>query len=126
MLEELINKFLPPLISVLEIMGIIVLLTGAFTAFYHYVKSKLIKDFYPVKYQFASSMAMALEFKLAAEILKTVIVRNIDELIVLGAIFLLRVLMTLVIEHELKQEATGKETSSVNVSNENKKPQENS
>ena len=115
MLEELLNKYLPILISIFEIMGVIVITVGAFTAFYHYVKSKLIQDYYPVKYQFATSMVMALEFKLAAEILKTVIVRSINELIILGAIFLLRVLMTLVLEHELKEESKGKENSSVNI-----------
>ena len=49
-------------------------------------------------------MATGLEFKLAAEILKTVLVKNLDELVILGAVFLLRVLMTVVIEWEIKQD----------------------
>lgn len=105
MLEELFIKYLPILISLLELMGIIVLTIGAFTAFYHYVKSKLFHDSYSLKYQFANSMVTALEFKLAAEILKTVIVRNLDEILFLGSIFLIRVLMTLVLQKEMEQEA---------------------
>ena len=50
-------------------------------------------------------MAMSLEFKLAAEILKTVLVRTLDEIIILGAIILLRALMTLIIHWEIKQDA---------------------
>lgn len=86
-------------------MGIIVLITGAFTAFYHFVKSKLFHDSYSLKYQFANSMVTALEFKLAAEILKTVIVRSLDEIFFLGAIFLIRILMTFVLQKEMEQES---------------------
>ena len=49
MLEELLNKYLPILISIFEIMGVIVITVGAFTAFYHYVKSKLIQVHFHIK-----------------------------------------------------------------------------
>lgn len=104
MLEELISKILPPLIHIFELMGIIILCVGGFKAFYNYIKSLISKKFYPVKHQFATSMATALEFKLGAEILKTVLIKSIDELIILGSIFLLRVLMTFVITWEIKQD----------------------
>lgn len=109
MLEHLITQYLPFLIHLLEIMGIIILTIGAFKSFYYYLKSLFKEGHYSVKYQFASSMAMALEFKLAAEILKTVLVRTLDEIIILGAIILLRALMTLIIHWEMKQEAHLKE-----------------
>ena len=49
-------------------------------------------------------MATALEFKLAAEILKTVIVRNINQLIFLASITLIRGFLTLIIHWEMKSE----------------------
>ncbi|MEG0671848.1 DUF1622 domain-containing protein [Clostridium sp.] len=103
MLGEILINYLPILIHIFEIMGVIVLTMGAFTAFYHYVKTKLIKDHYPVKHQFANTMIMALEFKMAAEILKTVLVQSLNELIFLGGIFLIRILMTFVLEKEMSQ-----------------------
>ncbi|MEG0309011.1 MAG: DUF1622 domain-containing protein [Clostridium sp.] len=103
MLGEILINYLPILIHIFEIMGVIVLTMGAFTAFYHYVKTKLIKDHYPVKPQFANTMIMALEFKMAAEILKTVLVQSLNELIFLGGIFLIRILMTFVLEKEMSQ-----------------------
>lgn len=105
MLEHIMNNGLPFIIHILELMGILIICIGAIRAFYHYLKTLFLKDNYPVKHQFASSLAMALEFKLAAEILKTVLIRSLSELAVLGAIFLLRVLMTLVINWEIKQDA---------------------
>ncbi|MGL5087742.1 MAG: DUF1622 domain-containing protein [Clostridium sp.] len=103
-LEELFIEYLPILINTFELMGIIVLTIGAFTAFYHYIKSKISNDSYLLKYQFANAMVTALEFKLAAEILKTVIVRNLSEIFFLGSIFLIRVLMTFVLEKEIESE----------------------
>ena len=84
-------------------MGIFIITLGAFRAFYHYMKTLIFKDHYPVKHQFANSMATGLEFKLAAEILKTVLIQSLSELLILGSIFLLRVVMTIVIEWELKK-----------------------
>lgn len=104
-LEELFIEYLPLLINTFELMGIIVLTIGAFTAFYHYLKSKISKDSYSLKYQFANAMVTALEFKLAAEILKTVIVRNLNEILFLGSIFLIRILMTFVLEKEMEHES---------------------
>lgn len=105
MLESIIDGFLPLIINILEFMGILIVTIGAFRAFYHYVKTMLFKDHFPVKHQFANSMATGLEFKLAAEILKTVLIQSLSELVILGSIFLLRVLMTVVIEWEIKEDA---------------------
>lgn len=105
MFESIINSILPFIISILELMGILIITLGALRAFYHYVKTMLTKEAYPVKHQFANSMATGLEFKLAAEILKTVLIQSLSELIILGSIFLLRVLMTIVIQWEMKEDA---------------------
>ena len=49
-----------------------------------------------------NGLATSLEFKMAAEILKTVLVRDLNELIVLGAVVLLRALLSLLIHFEMK------------------------
>ena len=103
-LEHFIEQFLPYIIQILEAMGIFIITLGAFRAFYHYMKTLIFKDHYPTKHQFANSMATGLECKLAAEILKTVLIQSLNELIILGSIFLLRVLMTIVIEWEIRQD----------------------
>lgn len=104
-LEELMVRFLPLIIHILEFMGIIVITIGGFKAFFSYLKNLIMGGDYEVKHQFANSMAMALEFKLAAEILKTVLVRSLDEIVILGSIILLRALLTIIIHWEMKQEA---------------------
>ena len=108
MLRNFVDEILPIIIGILETMGIFIITLGAFRAFYHYMKTLIFKDHYPVKHQFANSMATGLEFKLAAEILKTVLNQSLSELLILGSIFLLRVLMTIVIEWEMKEDAKQK------------------
>lgn len=104
MIEELFAKYLPIIIHIFELMGIIILIIGAFKAFFHYARSLYTKDTYALKYNFANAMVTSLDFKLAAEILKTVIIKNLDELIIMGAIFFLRAFMTLILEREITME----------------------
>ena len=54
-------------------------------------------------------MVTTLDFKLAAEILKTVIIKNMDELIILASVFIIRIIMTFVLEKEMKIEKSKKE-----------------
>lgn len=108
MLENFIKIILPPLINILELIGIFVICVGSVKAFYHYIFSLFKGSYYPLKWEYANSMATALEFKLAAEILKTVIIRNINELIILGSITLIRGFLTLIIHWEMKSEKPNK------------------
>ena len=55
-----------------------------------------------MQFIFATGLATALEFKMAAEILKTVLVREMSELIILGAIIILRALVTILLKFEIR------------------------
>lgn len=104
MLEHYIELFLPEIVSILEIMGIIVISVGCLKAFYHYMKAYLTNKNYPLRIELANALALGLEFKLGAEILKTVLVRSMNEIFILGAIILLRALLSLMIHFEIKAE----------------------
>ncbi|MGG7176469.1 DUF1622 domain-containing protein [Clostridium paraputrificum] len=104
MLEELLNKYLPILINILELMGVIIVIIGALKAFYSYIKSVITNTKVPIKYTFANNLAMGLEFKLAGEILKTVLIKSIDELWVIAAVSLLRGFLAVLIYWEMKNE----------------------
>lgn len=105
MLEHLVSTIVPIGIHLLEIMGIIIILIGAIKAFYRYGLNLVKKQDYPIKVEFAQALTLALEFKLGAEILKTVIVRSLDEMYILAAIILLRAILSFVIHHEIKSES---------------------
>lgn len=103
-MEELFDKYLPILIHLFELMGIFILTIGVFTAFYNYIQKRFFKKNIDMKYEFADVMITTLDFKLAAEILKTVTIKNMDELVILASVFIIRIIMTFVLEKEMKIE----------------------
>lgn len=94
---------LPYIIAILEIMGIIIVAWSAAVAFWHFIQNALLHKNVDVQVGFAKGLATGLEFKMAAEILKTVLVRNMDELYILGAVILLRAILSLLIHFEMKR-----------------------
>ena len=102
MLEHFVASFVEILIPVCELMGISIVAVSAVTAFWRYARSLILRKPCNVKFQLANGMALSLEFKMAAEILKTVVIREFEELLVLGAMIALRALLSLLIHFEMK------------------------
>lgn len=107
--HELIENFLPFVISILEILGIIVVVWSAIKAFWEYIQNTFLHKKLNLQYHFAKGLATGLEFKMAGEILNTVLIRKIDELYILGAVILLRALLSILIHFELKETGKGKD-----------------
>lgn len=96
----LLNDYIIP---ICEIMGISVVVISAIGAFWHYIRSLVVKDKYDIKFALANGLALSLEFKMAAEILKTVTVRDFKELGVLAIVIALRALLSFLIHFEMKE-----------------------
>ena len=101
MLDDVLELTLEYLIPICELMGIFIVAVSALNGFGHYLKSLVAKTAYDVKFQLANGLALSLEFKMAAEILKTVLVRDLAELMVLGAVIILRALLSVLIHFEM-------------------------
>ncbi|MBQ6773996.1 MAG: DUF1622 domain-containing protein [Synergistaceae bacterium] len=86
-------------ILLMECVGVIILLYTTFKS----IIGCLTKDPH-VRLTLAKGIALALEFKLGGEVLRTVIVREWSELAILGAIIALRGALTLLIHWEIKTE----------------------
>lgn len=105
MLEELIKIWFPEICGVIEIFGMIVIAFGAVKAFYFYFASLIKKKHYPIKVELSNTLALGLEINMGAEILKTVVILNMNDIYVLVAIVLLRAALTFIIHFELKEES---------------------
>ncbi|GAA0086139.1 DUF1622 domain-containing protein [Clostridium sp. MB05] len=105
MLNHFVETITPIAIHLLESMGILIIIVGAIKAFYKFVLNIVTKNNFPIKVEFAQSLTLALEFKLGAEILKTVIVRSLDEMYILAAIIVLRAILAFVIHWEMKEDS---------------------
>lgn len=102
--ENLVRMIVPEIIGIIELMGIIVIIVGSLKAFYMYGRGLLNHLHYPIKLSLGNALALGLEFKMGAEILKTVLIQEINEIMILGAIIVLRALLSILIHYEVKNE----------------------
>lgn len=102
MFEEYFNMIVLLIVHLLEIMGILVILFGAGKAFYLYIRNRLNPDAADLKLDLARALALSLEFKLGGEILRTVITKTLNEMLILAFIITLRAILTFVIHYEIK------------------------
>lgn len=100
---EVISKYfdliIQYLILLVEFVGIVILVYAIVSAVIG-----LFKRQQHVRLKLAEGIALALEFKMGGELLRTVIVREWNELLILGAIILLRAALTFLIQWEIKIE----------------------
>jgi len=85
--------------TLLELFGVAILLYTGIKAFLGWIR----KD-EECGLSLAESIAMALEFLLAAEVMHTVLADEVADLIILGALVVLRAIMTVEIHWEMKEE----------------------
>lgn len=97
--EELFQFVVQGGILILESIGVAVLLITALKSVYIWLRGQS-----QVRLFLAQGIALALEFKMGGEVLRTVIVRKQSELLILGAIILLRGALTFLIHWEIKGE----------------------
>ena len=102
-IHDAISVVLPYIIAILEIMGIFIVTWSVIKEFWEYIQNTFMKKQLNIQFNLAVGLATGLEFKMAAEILKTVIIQSLDELLVLGAVILIRALMSVLIHFEIKE-----------------------
>lgn len=104
--HDVLVTITPEIIAIIELIGILVITVGSFKAFYKYILSMIGKKHYPIKIELGNALALGLEFKMGAEILKTVIIQsgNWSEIGWLAAIIAIRAILALIIHYEVKAE----------------------
>ncbi|SDL07124.1 DUF1622 domain-containing protein [Natronincola ferrireducens] len=104
MLEDFIEVVAHYAIGTLELIGIFIIGYTALRSFLKYVKEKLTFNDTCIKIELAKGLALGLEFKLGGEILRTILVRTMDDIKILGTIIILRLILTFVIHWEISSE----------------------
>lgn len=98
-MEDLLYEAATLCTTLMEFFGICVLVFTAVKCFIRWLKRDT-----EIRLTLAQGIALALEFKLGGEVLRTVVVREWAELGILGAIIALRGLLTFLIHWEIKNE----------------------
>lgn len=90
--------------GVLELVGIIIIIIGSFRALVGLIRCLLKKQPFHVVIDLGKALSLALEFKMGAEIIKTVIIHNLEELAILGVVIVIRALLAFIIHWEIRLE----------------------
>lgn len=104
MIEHYIDELVIHTVYLLEVIGIFVIGYSSIRGFVNYISNKLKFNDTCIKIEIAKGLALGLEFKLGGEILRTILVRTMNEIQVLAAIIVLRVVLTYVIHWEISSE----------------------
>lgn len=97
--SDLFDLIVNYLILFVELIGIGILLYAVISAVIG-----LIRRQPHTRLKLAEGIALSLEFKMGGELLRTVVVREWKELLILGAIILMRAALTFLIQWEIKIE----------------------
>ena len=98
-LNEILHGIVEAAILLFEFMGVGVLIAAGVRGIWNYLRRDPL-----TRLKLAKGMAMGLEFKLGSEILRTVVVRQMSEILIVGAIIVLRAALTFLIHWEIKNE----------------------
>lgn len=98
-IAEYFDVIVQYLILIVEFVGIAILCYAIISAVIG-----LFRHQEHVRLKLAEGIALSLEFKMGGELLRTVIVREWKELLILGAIILMRAALTFLIQWEIKIE----------------------
>lgn len=98
-LHHILYSIVELAILVFEFIGVGVIISAGLCGMVNYIRRDPL-----TRLKLAKGMAMGLEFKLGSEILRTVVVRDLKEIAIVGAIILLRAALTFLIHWEIKNE----------------------
>ena len=99
LLETILHSFVNLAMLLFEYIGVVVITFAGIQGFINYIRRKP-----ETRLILAKGLAMGLEFKLGSEILRTVIVRSLNEIYIVAGIIVLRAVLTFLIHWEIKHE----------------------
>lgn len=88
----------------LEFIGVLIIIIGSVKSLIHLGKGLIRHRAINIVVELGKTLALALEFKMGAEIIKTVIIHDLKELVILGVVIAIRALLAVVIHWEIHME----------------------
>ncbi|MBQ4612174.1 MAG: DUF1622 domain-containing protein [Clostridia bacterium] len=102
------KEFLYPIAEIaactLELVGVLIIIIGSARALWRLISCLRKKQPFHVVVDLGKALSLALEFKMGAEIIKTVIVHNLEELAILGVVIVIRALLAFIVHWEVRME----------------------
>ena len=98
-ISELLHSVATLAIHLFEFVGVVIIIVAGVRGVCDWLRRDP-----QIRLNLARGMAVGLEFKLGSEIMRTVIVRDLSEIAIVGAIILMRAALTFLIQWEIRCE----------------------
>lgn len=102
--KEMLNVVAEIAANTLELVGILIIIVGSGRALVRLFQCLMKKQPFHVVIDLGKALSLALEFKMGAEIIKTVIIHSLGELAILGVVIVIRALLAFIIHWEMRLE----------------------
>ena len=102
--EDLLHNIAEVSALTLEFIGIVIIVIGSIKSLIHLGNGLIRHRAINIVIELGKTLALALEFKMGAEIIKTVIIHNLEELAILGVVIIIRALLAVIIHWEIRME----------------------
>ena len=99
LLQDVLTFITDVAILLFELIGVCIIVVSGVVGIVNYLR----RDPF-TRLNLGKGLAMGLEFKLGSEILRTVVLRDLGEIMIVGSIILLRAALTFLIHWEIKNE----------------------
>jgi len=107
--ENILHNIAEVAALTLEFIGVGIIVVGSIKSLIQLISGLIRHRAINIVIELGKTLALALEFKMGAEIIKTVIVHDLNELAVLGIVILIRALLAFLIHWEMKMEKKDEE-----------------
>lgn len=108
--KDFLHLFAELTVYLLELIGITIIIVGSIKALVLTIIRPKNKKPSNIVITLGRTLAFALEFKMGAEIINTVIIRDLKELAILAIVIAIRALLALLIHWEIKMESKEEES----------------
>ena len=105
--KDFLYPFAEMAVLTLELIGILIIVIGSVRAIVRLFDCLIKRRPFHVVVDLGKALALSLEFKMGAEIIKTVVIHNLEELAILGVVILIRALLSFIIHWEIRAEEKG-------------------
>lgn len=99
LLDNFLTSFINVAILLFEYIGVAIITITGIQGLYHYVTGRSDTGLH-----LAEGLSLGLQFKLGSEILRTVVVRTMDEILIVAGIIVLRAVLTFLLHWEIKND----------------------
>lgn len=122
--REILHHIAEITVLALELVGILIIIIGSVKAIVKVISQLKNRRHINIMIDLGRALALALEFKMGAEIVNTVIIRELKELIILAMVIALRAILAILIHWEIKNERNEEKTAAEEYTDDNKKASE--